>query len=164
MRYLDEVFEEYTESKFDRRRAWNITTRLGMTLLEHIAVPRMGVRNAFQNRNRTQMKQITFFGTLQSFDRMSDIHKMGFKNCPIVANELVKVLAKNTQVEAIDNLKGEVSSIRSEIGRIKSDASDLKSKTSESVKLANAANNKSDQIKDNVQNLSKRVKTLEDKA
>ena len=162
-RYLDEVFEEYTESKFDNRRAWNITTRLGMTLLEHIAIPRMGVRNAFQNRNRTQMKQITFFGTLQSLDRMTDIHKTGFKNCPIVANELVKVLAKNTQVEAIDNLKGDVSAIRSELGRLKSDATDIKSKANESVKLANAANNKSDQIKENVQNLSKRVKALEDK-
>lgn len=94
---------------------------------------------------------------------MTDIHKTGFKNCPIVANELVKVLAKNTQVEAIDNLKGDVSAIRSELGRLKSDATDIKSKANESVKLANAANNKSDQIKENVQNLSKRVKALEDK-
>ena len=133
-----------------------------MTLLEHIAIPRMGVRNAFQNRNRTQMKQVTFFGTLQSLDRMVEIHKAGFKNSPIVASELVKVLAKNTQVEAIETLKGEASSLHSSLQKVKNDVIEVRNKVAESTKLSNSANNKADQTKDNVQNLTKRGKKLED--
>lgn len=103
VRYIDEVYEEYTESKFDARRAWNITTWLAMALLD-IAVPRTRVKKAMYNKNRVQIKEITFYGSIQSLDRMTVIYKAGFKISPIVANELVKVLAKNTQVGGIERI------------------------------------------------------------
>ena len=154
VRYIDEVFEEYTESKFDPRRAWNVTTRLAMALLEDIAVPRTGVKSAMQNKNRIQMKEITFYSSILSLDKMTAIYKAGFKNSPVVTNELVKVLAKNTQVVIIECLRTEVSNMADGFR-------DIKVKTIEAKQLANAANNKSDAVTSDIDRIGKRMQKLE---
>lgn len=40
LRYIDGTYEEYVESKFSSKKAWNITTRLAKALLLDIAHPR----------------------------------------------------------------------------------------------------------------------------
>ena len=146
IRYIDEVYEDYPESRFDAKRAWNITTRLAMTLLEYLAAPRSGVKNSLTHKYRDHMRLSTFFASVQSFDTMKEIHKDGFKNSPIVANELVKVLDKNTQFDAIKNLKCEVTDLN---GR----QSETKKRVTEASSLINAANNKSDGVVKDLSNL-----------
>ena len=153
LRYIDEVYEEYTESKFDTQCAWHVTTRLAMALLEHIAQLRTGVKHAFNNRDRIHMKESTFYATVRSLDKMREIYKAVFKNSPIVANALVKVLARNTQVQAIETLKGDLLSLRNQ-------QSEIKSKQAEATKIANGANNKSNQVKNEVSDLESALKAL----
>ena len=89
------------------------------------------------------------------------ISDVGFKNSPIVSNELVKVLAKNTNIAAIEKLQTEFSAIQRENDKLRSELADAKAKANEAIKIANAANNKSDAAKSDAAGLGKRVLKLE---
>ena len=93
------------------------------------------------------MKRVSFYVSLKSLDRMMDISEVGFKNSPIVSNELVKVLAKNTNIAAIEQLQIEFKGLQHENDRLRSELAEVKSKAIESSKIANGANNKSDTAK-----------------
>ena len=163
LRYVDDLQEEYVHARIPAAEAWHITTRLLMSILDHIALPRNGVKNAIRNKDRKQMKVITLYGSLQSLDRMNDVYKTGFKTSPIVANELVKILAKNSRLDAVDNLRSDIGNHGSAIKKLTTDLKELSSKHTETKALANAANNKGDRIDTDVGRLTKRVKTIEDK-
>lgn len=49
---------------------------------------------------------------------MQSISQAGFKNSPIVSQELIKFLAKKTNVEAIDRLSGELLVLRTENNKL----------------------------------------------
>ena len=65
IRYMDETYNEYVESKFSSKKAWNITTRLARTLLSTIAEPRTGLSRSFRSRKPLQIKQAIFYSTLK---------------------------------------------------------------------------------------------------
>lgn len=96
VRYIDDTYKEYTESKFDPQRAWHITTRLAKVLIEVIAKPRTGILRSLKAKDPKQMKRSTFFSTIKSLEAMKKLSHIGFKISPVVAGELVKFLAKNT--------------------------------------------------------------------
>lgn len=129
-----------------------------------ISIPRTGVEAALKTHNKLQMKQITFYGTMRSLDRMKAISKAGFKISPVVYNELVKVLAKNTNIAGIEKLEISYKEISRENDKHRSELSDMKAKNAEANKISNAANNKSNLTKSELAALVKRVKKLEDKA
>ena len=107
------------------------------------------------------MKLLSFYGSLKSLDRMLAISEIGLKNSPIVSNELVKVLAKNTNIAAIEQLQSEFKGLQQENDRLRSELAEVKSKAIEASKIANGANNKSDAAKNDVAALTKRVQKVE---
>lgn len=163
VRYMDDTYTDYVDSKFNSKKAWNITTRLSKTLLDAISEPRNGLSKSFRTRKPWQIKNAIFYSTLQSLDIMQKISQAGFKNAPILSQELVKFLAKNTNVEAIDRLSGEISSLRSENTKLRADLKESSAKSTQALSLANTVNNKSDQLKSSIADHAKRLKTVEAK-
>ena len=51
---------------------------------------------------------------MKSIDEMQKLSQGGLNKSPIVANELVKFCTKNTNVDAIDTLNSEVSTLKEE--------------------------------------------------
>ena len=72
-------------------------------------------------------------------------------------------MAKNTNVEAIDRLSGELSTLRSENQKLRTELKDVSAKATQSLSLANTVNNKSDQHKWTIAECDKRLKTIESK-
>ena len=63
IRYIDETYNDHVESKFSSKKARNITTRLGRTLLSTITEPRSGLSRSFRSRKPLQIKQAIFYST-----------------------------------------------------------------------------------------------------
>ena len=158
IRFMDDTYNEYVDSKFNAKKAWNITTRLARTLLIAIYEPRSGLSKAFRTRKPRQIKETIFRSTLKSLDIMTSLSKSGFLNSPIVANELIKFLAINTQVEAIERLTKELADLKRDNEKMRRDLKEALDKVTECAKISNGANNKSDQAKSNYEGLAKRVK------
>ncbi len=72
----------------------------------------------------------------------------------IVSSELVKFLAVNSGYEVLDSLKIEMVSVKADLATVKKDILS-------SVKVANAAGNKADEIKKTQDALIKRVVKIE---
>lgn len=161
IRYIDDTYKEYTESKFNPKKAWHITTRLARSLMSAIAEPRSGIGRSLRTKKPLQMKQAIFFSTVRSLDTIKRMSHVGFKNSPIVANELVKCLAKNTNVEAIERLKSDLDTLRGENRSLKSQISEITAKANEAGKVANGANNKADQQKNRMDDLAKKIQKLQ---
>ena len=64
---------------------------------------------------------------------MQSISQAGFKNSPIVSQELIKFLAKKTNVEAIDRLSGELLVLRTENNKLRHDVKELQVKVKEAT-------------------------------
>ena len=107
------------------------------------------------------MKQSIFYATVKSLDEMQKLALGGLKNSPVVANKLVKFLAKNTNVEAIDSLKEDVKSLNEENQKLRNLVSDLASKANEASKIANNTTNVISNHKNLITALDKRVGKLE---
>ena len=161
IRYIDSTYKEYTESKFSSKKAWSITTRLAKTLLTSIDKPRSGIVRSLRTKKPLLMKQSIFYSTIRSIDEMQKLSLGGLKNSPVVANELVKFLAKNTNVDAIDSLNTEVSNLREENKKLKSLVSELSTKVTEAVKNINNCNNSVANHKNLIGGLDKRIQKLE---
>ena len=114
LRYIDATYKEYTESKFNPKKAWSVTTRLARKLLTTIDKPRSGIVRSLRTKKPRLMKQAILYSTIKSLDKMQKLAQGGLKNSPVVANELVKFLARNTKVEAIDKLQQQVSTLSAE--------------------------------------------------
>ena len=142
IRYIDSTYEEYVEAKFRPKKTWNITTRLAMALLYHIAQPRMGIAQALHNTDYEQIKALTVYGIVRSLDAMAQISKDGFRNCYIVSSELVKVLSKNTGYELIDAISTRVHTLETNEQFYVKELSDFKTKFKELGSLFNTLNNK----------------------
>ena len=163
IRFMDDTYNEYADSKFNAKKAWNITTRLARTLLIAISEPRSGLRKDFRTQKPRQIKETIFHSSLKSLDIMTNLSKSGFQNSPIVANELVQFLTKNTQVGAIERLTKELTDLKRDKDKMRRDLKEALDKVTECAKISNGANNKSDQAKSNYEGLAKRVKKLEEK-
>jgi hypothetical protein len=87
---------------------------------------------------------------------MASYKRLNFKNHPSIATELVKFLAINTSFEAIDLLLIKSAALEVE-------AADLKKQVAAAVKSASSASNKANELKLKLDNVLKRLLTLENK-
>ena len=161
LRYIYSMFKEYTESKFNQKKAWSVTTRLARALLTTIDKPPSGIVRSLRTKKPRLMKQAIFYSTIKSLDEMQKLAQGGLKNSPVVANELFKFLARNTNVEAIDKLQQQVPTLSSENQKLRNDMNELKSKVAEAIKACNTCNNNYDKQKSHIGSLEKRVQKLE---
>lgn len=161
LRYIDTTYKEYTESKFNTKKACHITTCLAKTLLTTIREPRSGVVRAFKTKKPKSMQRLIFYATVRLLDRIEQTPHGGLKNSAVVSNELVKFLAKNTNAEAIDRLETEMKDLRQENARLFKSMHESSAKAVEALKVANGSNNKSDAATKAIAGLEKRVKKLE---
>ena len=163
VRFIDETMKEYTQAKFSETKAFNVTTRLAKSLLLHIAEPRQGVSMNFQATNIKQIKQLVFYHTLLSLDKMVELQTKGFSNSAVTQAELVKFLSKNTQMDAIQTLKTQTGSLGKDVSNLRKELKEILAKVNETNKLANSTNNKIDLLKSTVDSHSKRLTKLEHK-
>ena len=128
--YLGETYEEYASGKFGPRKAWHVTTKLGLSLIREIAKPRSGTINSFTAGDQRKVSSHIFWATLKSLDKRAEILGYQFKNHPVVSTELVKFLSLNTSVEAVDKLtlqhisfQQEIKALKTELGAVQRNSS-----------------------------------------
>lgn len=94
---------------------------------------------------------------------MRKVSNGGLKNASIVANELVKFLARNTNVEAIEALSTEVGGLAREQLKLKTQASEMSTKLNNVVALANTLNNTTQNHKNTLEKHNTRIQKCEGK-
>ena len=129
-----------------------------MTTIEK---PRSGIVRSLRTKKPLLMKQSIFYSTVKSIDEMQKLALGGLKNSPVVANELVKFLAKNTNVEAIDSLNVEVKNLQEDNRKLRNLVLDLTAKANEASKIANDVTNGISNNKNLISALDKRIGKLE---
>ena len=85
---------------------------------------------------------------------MVEVTKIGFRDSPIVASELVKFLALNTGFDALETLT-------SSNDKLKAEVAELKKNAMAHTKAAQTNANKLNEQKSLIENLSKRLAKLE---
>jgi hypothetical protein len=155
--FIDDTYAELKRAKFSAARGWSLITRLGARILIEVAGPRNGVKHNFfiTGRNDIIAKQI-FLAVIRSQDIMARYKRMGFKNDLSVSSEYVKFLIVNTGMDAIDQIEKKHDVLESQV----------KSLTKE-IKVADtkvtSASNGADRVKSSMEELTKRVSSLENK-
>ena len=152
--FMETTYRTYVRSQFSTAKSWHITTRLAKSIIEKVNKPRYGVLESFKAGNAKDIGKQIFYSTLQCLDLMTELIKVKFDNDPIIANELVKFLALNNDNETVKKIEKENIEIKSDV---KTAQKDMK----EGLKAMQSAGNKTDELKKTVENLSKRIKTLE---
>jgi len=158
MKFVDDTFNEYSRSRYGPKKAWHITTRLAKALIEKIAQPRNSVQNSFRINNPSEVCRSITYASLRSLDLMMEISSMNFKNSPIITSELSKYLALNTNYETVEKLTTRFASLET-------DSTTLKKDVKNAVSAASTASNKYDStVKPLLEDLKKRVRSLESRA
>ena len=168
IRFMDDTYKEYSEAGFSPKKAWHITTRRSRTLLCHISEPRTGVVRALQTKRPLQMKQAIFFSTIKSLETMKQLTHVGFKNCNLVGNELVKFLAKNTNADVMETLKKDLKELKDEYQKgqrewkeAKEALGKIRKTAEEAQKTASGFNNRISTNTNSIKDLKDRVQKLE---
>lgn len=94
-------------------------------------------------------------------DVIEQIAHGGLKNSPVVANELVKFLAKNTNVDAIEQLQTDMRTLQAENKKLRESLHNLHLKIDEFTKTANSGLTRANEIKATIGKLDSRLKKLE---
>jgi len=158
VKFLDDTFNEYSRSRYGPKKAWHITTRLGKALIEKVAQPRNSIHNSFKINKPQEVSKAITYASLRSLDVMMKISSVNFKNSPIITAELSKFLALNSNHEIVEKLNPKLTTLES-------DASSMKKDVKGAVTAANTAANKWDSTyKSMLDDLKKRVKSLEGRA
>ena len=147
--FIDNTYRDYERAKFSKRKAWHITTLLTKKLIEKIYKPRIGVSENFVAGQPREIGKIIFYATLKSLDVMNKIRETGLANDPSISNELVKYLAMNTEFDTIVKLKEENIQLKNEL-------SEAKKELREVLKSVNTIGNKSDNLKNNLESLTRK--------
>jgi len=157
IKFLDDTFNEYSRSRYGPKKAWHITTRLGKALIEKVAQPRNSIHNSFKINKPQEVSKAITYASLRSLDIMMKISAVNFKNSPIITAELSKFLALNSNHEVVEKLQSKLTSLES-------DSSALRKDVKGAVSVANTAANKWDSTyKSMLEDLKKRVKSLENR-
>jgi len=158
VKFLDDTFNEYSRSRYGPKKAWHITTRLGKALIERVAQPRNSIHNSFKINKPQEVSKAITYASLRSLDVMMKISSASFKNSPIITAELSKFLALNSNHEIVEKLQ-------SKLNTLESDATSMRKDVKGAVTAANTAANKWDSTyKSMIDDLKKRVKSLEGRA
>jgi len=157
-KFIDETYNEYARSRYGNKRAWHITTRLGKALLDKIAGPRNSVHNSFKISKPFEVSKAITYASLRSLDLMMDIASFNFKNSPIVTAELSKFLALNSNFEIVEQLSIKMKALEN-------DNLNLKKEVKKAEAAASTASNKYDStFKSTVEDLKRRLKSLENRS
>ena len=158
VKFIDDTFNEYSRCRYGAVKAFHITTRLAKSLIEKVAKPRNSVQNSFRISNPEDISKAITYATLKSLDNMIEISSAGFKNSPTITAELSKFLALNSNFEVVDKLQSKISTLEG-------DQSTLKRDVKQAASAAHTASNKWDShVKSIIDDLKKRVKSLEGKS
>ena len=156
VKFIDDTYREYNRAHYDTRKAWHVTTKLAVALMEHVATPRNVVHNSFRISEPLAISQSIAYAIFRSLDLMTEILTLDFKNAPVITAELTKFLALNSNIEMVEKMKKKMDELTVEVGK--------------STKLAGAAEkaastvgNTSDSNKKDIASLLKRVSKLENK-
>ena len=154
IKFGDNIYKIYTHAKFGSAVAWHVSTRLMKVLIFEIAEPRHGVALSLKAANQAQIAKVTLLASLRLLDIMREIQRVNFENHPVVANELVKFLAVNTEFDSLKNLQTQACDFKKDIDQLKKDVSNI-------LKTQQTIANKTDQLKADASALAKRLKALE---
>ena len=152
--FISDTYKEYTLAKFSPSKAWSITTRLAPRIIIHIAQPRIGVQKTFRSGSPEKIGEAIFWPTLKSLDLMVEVTKIGFRDSPIVASELVKFLALNTGFDSLEALTTQNEKLKVEVAELK------KTVTGTTRTLSTNANKLNEQ-KSLIDGLTRRLAKLE---
>ena len=110
IQFIDDYVKHLTLAKFSNKRAFHVTTRLAKRILLEVYKPRMGVAKTFKTgvKGVDVIAQKIFWASMQSLDIAMEIRRVGIMEHHLVASELVKFLAVNTGIEAIEKLQTQV--------------------------------------------------------
>ena len=156
IQFVDQTYRDYERAKFDKIKAWHLTTRLATRLIKKIFVPRHGLINQFEMGDPKSIGKVIFWATFRSLAIMSSIRRVGMANEPSVSAELVKFLATHTEFDTIQKLAKNFDSTKNDISSIQSELKAL-------TKSDKTANNKAQEAKDQVKAVVTRVEKLERK-
>ena len=154
--YIDETFIQYSTGKFGVKKAWHITTKLALAIINDIGMPRRGAVNSFTAGDARQINKTIFYACLRSLDKMAAIVSHNYKDAPVVSTELVKFLSMNTSVEAVDKLDErchKLEEVSESIGK----------KVTSTLKDCGTVGNKVDRYHSEIVELKKRIQKLEAK-
>ena len=156
IKFVDDTYREYSRARYGSRKAWHVTTKLAVALMEYVSKPRTVVYNSFRVSNHWAVSKTVAYAYLRSLDLMVEIEKLEFRNSPIITAELSKFLALNSNFESVENLQKEVKTMNESISKAVKEATSA-------VKTVGTVGNTVDRIQKDASALSKRVKTLEQK-
>ena len=157
IQFIDQTYRDYEHAKFDKIRAWHITTRLASRLIAKVYDPRIGVNNRIDIGDASEIGKLIFWATIKSLSIMTQIREIGFANDPGVSAELVKFLATHTEFDTIKKLSTQQETVNTQISSMLVDLKNLD-------KSDKTANNKVSEAKDQIKDLKARVVKLEKKA
>jgi len=156
VKFIDDTYREYNRAHYNARKAWHVTTKLALSLMEQVATPRNVVHNSFQVHDSMAISKSIAYANFRSLDLMLEISNLDFKNSPVITAELTKFLALNSNIEVVESLKTRLEKLSEEVGKA--------SKTAAAAeKSGSTIGNNVDNFKRDLLALSKRVKTLENK-
>ena len=154
IKFIDDTYREYSRARYGSRKAWHVTTKLAVALMDYVSKPRTVVYNSFRVSNHWAVSKTVAYAYLRSLDLMVEIEKLEFRNSPIITAELSKFLALNSNFESVETLQKEVKSMNEGISKAVKEAASA-------VKSAGTVGNSVDKLQKEAVTLSKRVKTLE---
>jgi len=156
IKFIDDTYREYSRARYGTKKAWHVTTKLAVALMEYISSPRTVVHNSFRVGNHLAVSKTVTYAYLKSLDLMIEIEKLDFRNSPIITSELAKFLALNSNYESIENLQKEVKSLGEGVSKAGKEVTSA-------VKSVGTVGNNLDKIQKEMGGLTKRIKTLESK-
>ena len=154
LNFMETTYRTYVRSQFSTAKSWHITTRLARSIIEKINKPRYGVLESFKAGDAKDIGKAVFYSTLRCLDIMTEMIRIKFDNDPIIANELVKFLSLNNDNESVKRIEKESNDLKIEV---KGAQKDMK----EGLKAMQSVGNRADELKKTIENLTKRVKSLE---
>jgi hypothetical protein len=149
VKFVDAYMKHLTQAKFGTKKAFHITTRLGIRMWSAIAEPRNGVIKMFKAGDVDQIGSSIFWASIRSLDLGMSIKRNGFKDDPLVSSELIKFLAVNTGIESIECLENKVAALQCDLAETKRSAV-------AASKAATSGANKIDELKSALAVLAKR--------
>jgi len=156
VKFIDDTYREYNRAHYDTRKAWHVTTKLAVALMEHVATPRNVVHNSFRISEPLAISQSIAYAIFRSLDLMTEILTLDFKNAPVITAELTKFLALNSNIEMVEKMKKKMDELTVDVGKSTKMAVSAE-------KAASTVGNTSDSNKKDIASLLKRVSKLENK-
>jgi len=111
VKFIDDTFREYSRARYGSKKAWHVTTKLAVSLMEYISSPRTVIHNSFRVGNHMSVSKAVTFSFLRSLDLMIEIEKLEFRNSLVITSELTKFLAMNSNYESVESFQKEVTTL-----------------------------------------------------